>query len=555
MLNLNDRHKAVLQQYSRPIVHMRRQVIASRFGLVFGAGVSKRLGLPNWPELVEELAKDPEVHGENILQVVPPRAGSPYKTEMLFEHFTKKRYAAVPPAQHHTRAIDYRIAADWREIVRRHLYAGVTADLSASLYGHPYLEQYLPLIRQSHMTVTYNFDDFLEQALLLRRRGDEQSRGFESVTNPWTQFRRTTAIIYHPNGVVPQNVLETPSDRFVFSEASYADQLMGIFAGDQAGLLNHFSKHTCLLIGLSLEDETLRNVLMQAARACPGNFHYYVQYLKPGEDLDDEKRSAITGANFKVYNLVTLFLDDDGIRAVGEMINLDVCQRDQFCDFAAEHNIPVRFRFYVTGALGVGKSTAINHFRNLVVLDEWLDERPAILAKDFEKLDAPERDQIDEWIAGQFRRKNDVLRNEREGIFVLDRGPLDPLCFTPDGEWRAKAGRLLGALCPGQARWRVEDGRVILLRGDGSELALRMVMTQRKDYTAGKLCKMEAQLERAYGSVGVTAFDTRGLTPSDVARRVGEIVHLEPYDATCSLHQRFEQIATGALGAEETVGV
>lgn len=53
------------------------------------------------------------------------------------------------------------------------------------------------------------------------------------------QFRRTNTVIYHPNGVVPQNPLETPSDRFVFTEASYLKQLMGIFAGDQAGLVSH----------------------------------------------------------------------------------------------------------------------------------------------------------------------------------------------------------------------------------------------------------------------------------------------------------------------------
>ena len=113
--------------------------------------------------------------------------------------------------------------------------------------------------------------------------------GFESITNPWTQFRRTEAIIYHPNGVVPQNILEMPSDRLVFSEASYAEQLMGIFAGDHAGLLNHLSKHTCLFIGLSLDDETLRSVLMQAARSCPGNFHYYVYYVKAGR-IDRPRR-------------------------------------------------------------------------------------------------------------------------------------------------------------------------------------------------------------------------------------------------------------------------
>ncbi len=552
MPKLKAIHKSVLKLYSRPVVHLRKQVLENRFGLVFGAGLSKGFGIPTWEELVDNLAKDKEVKGEGVLHIVPPHAALPYKTEMLFEHFKQRRYSSAPPHKQHTRPLDYRIGADWREIVRKHLYAKVDKDLKPLLVSHPYLKQYLPLIRQSHMTVTYNFDDFIEQSLLITRVGDQvNTLGFESVTNPWTQFRRTSAIIYHPNGVIPQNSLETPSDRFVFSEASYADQLMGIFAGDQAGLVNHLSKHTCLLIGLSLEDDTLRNVLMQGARACPGNFHYYVRYLKPRETLDDEQQRLIRLANFKVYNLITLFLDDDGIRALGELIDVKSCPQNDFCDFASEHHIPVRFRFYVTGPLGVGKSTAINQFRNLVVLDEWLEQRPSVLAKDWETLTPEEKKSADEWIINQFKRKNDLIRHDREGVFILDRGPLDPLSFTHDAEWGEKAKRLLGAICPGRSPWKVEDGRVIFLQGEASELALRMVMTQRKEYTAKKLRDMEERLLKAYGTDGVTKFDTSGLSPSDVVRRVAEIIHLDEYSPTCNTHKRLKDIRKDALNVKD----
>lgn len=552
MPELNNIHKSVLECYSRCVVHIRKQVLANRFGLVFGTGISKGFGIPSWEKLVVELAKDAEIQGECILQMEPPCSGLPYKTEMLFEHFKQRGYANAMVTEHHTRSLDYRIGADWREIVRKHIYASVGGDLGQLLDGHLYLKQYLPLIQRSHMTVTYNFDDFIEQSLL-RTRDLEQdsSRGFESVTNPWTQFRRPNAIIYHPNGVIPQNPLETPSDRFVFSEASYADQLMGIFAGDQAGLVSHLSKHTCLLIGLSLEDDTLRNVLMQSARACPGNFHYYIHYLKPGETLDNESKRAIVLANFKVYNLVTMFLHDEEIRALGELIDINRSPTTEFCDFAEQHHIQVRFRYYITGALGVGKSTAINNFRNMVALDEWLEPRPPILAKGRDKLNDDEKRIADEWVIDQFKRKNDKLRNEREGIFVLDRGPLDPVAFTPDAEWNDKATRLLSTICPGQVQWQVEDGRVILLLGDCSELALRMVITKRNDYTANELSKMEERLGKVYGSNGVTRFDTRGLTPSDVSRRVAEIIHLEQYAPTCNLHKRFEDIRKEGINVNE----
>ncbi|OFZ67345.1 MAG: hypothetical protein A2V79_07825 [Betaproteobacteria bacterium RBG_16_56_24] len=543
MFKLNEVHQSVLKSYSRPIVHMRKQVESNRFGLIFGAGLSQGCHIPTWGKLVTALAKDPEVDGENVLNVIPPRAGLPYQTEMLFEHFKHRRYSGATTEKHNTRALDFRIGADWRELIRNHLYKNIPDNLGNSLDSHPYLKQFLPIIRRSYMTVTYNFDDFLEQSLL-KDRGKENtdSRGFESVTNPWTQFRRTNTVIYHPNGVVPQNLLEMPSDRFVFSEASYAKQLMGVFAGDQAGLVSHLSKHTCLLIGLSLEDDTLRNVLMQGAHSCPGNFHYYVHYLKPGEMLDENTKRAIRLANFKVYNLVTLFMHDEEICALGEMLDTINCPPIEFRDFAEQHNIQVKFRFYFTGVMGVGKSTAINYFRNLEVLDEWLEQRLPILAKSWENLTADEKQIADDWIIDQFKRKNDKLRNLHEGIIVLDRGPLDPITFTPDTEWGDKAARLLRELCPGQAQWQVEDGRVVILEGEGSELALRLLLSQRKDYTAEKLQSMERLLEKVYGIEGVTRLDTRGLTPSDVARRVAEIVHLEPYVQTCNLHKRLEDI-------------
>jgi len=543
MFDFNDLHKSVLERYSRPIVHMRKQIEAGRLGLIFGAGLGQGCQLPTWGKLVEALAADPEVDGKVLLQVVPPRAGLPYKTEMLFEHFRQRRYSSADAELHNTRALDYRIGADWRELIRKHLYANVTGNMGDYLDSHLYLKQYLPIIRRTHMTVTYNFDDLLEQSLLREREnGATGSIGFESVTNLWMQFRRANAVIYHPNGVVPQNPLETPSDRFVFSEESYVKQLIGIFAGDQAGLVNHLSKHTCLLVGLSLEDDTVRNVLSQAAHSCPGNLHYYVHYLQPGETLEQETQRAIIFANFKVYNLVTLFLDDEEIRALGELVDTTRCSTNEFCDFAEEHSLRVRFRFYVTGSLGVGKSTTINHFRNLVVLDEWLAQRLPILAKSWDNLSDDEKRTADEWIINQFKMKNDILRNEREGIFVMDRGPLDPITFTPDAEWSDKAGRLLSMICPGQAKWQVEDGRIILLQGDGSELALRMVITKREDYTAEKLESMEERLGNAYGVEGVTRFDTRGLTPSDVAHRVSEIIHLEPYEPMCNLHNRLESV-------------
>ena len=112
MVMLSDVHKSVLEKYPRAVVHMRKQVQARRFGLVFGAGLSKAFGLPTWADLVDMIAEDPEVDGRRVLGIIPPHAGLPYRTEMLFEHFKQKRYDKADSTQHHTRWLDYRIGAN-----------------------------------------------------------------------------------------------------------------------------------------------------------------------------------------------------------------------------------------------------------------------------------------------------------------------------------------------------------------------------------------------------------------------------------------------------------
>ena len=50
----------LLQEYIKPIVHMRQQFANRKFGLVFGSGISKPFKLPNWNELIKKVAKNSE---------------------------------------------------------------------------------------------------------------------------------------------------------------------------------------------------------------------------------------------------------------------------------------------------------------------------------------------------------------------------------------------------------------------------------------------------------------------------------------------------------------
>ncbi len=166
MPRLGSKHASVLKNYPRAVVHLRKQVSSGRFGFIFGSGLSESFQIPGWNNLVELLARD-SLMAVRLLKLAPPRAAAPYRTEMLFEHYRKRVYNRTSTNKHRTRELDYRITSEWRAIVRRHLYAKAPSNFRGDLTRHPYLKVCLPLIRKAYMTVTYNFDDFIEQALFL----------------------------------------------------------------------------------------------------------------------------------------------------------------------------------------------------------------------------------------------------------------------------------------------------------------------------------------------------------------------------------------------------
>jgi len=550
----------ILKENAKAVVHLRSQY-PKKMGLVFGAGLSKSFKLPTWKGLVNEIAIDDAIKGSELLEASHDST-LPFQTQMLFEHYRKKRYGSRDHIKERDRELDFTILSDWLEIIREKLYSNKPSDFKKALSEHPYLENYIPIIRSTKLTVNYNFDDLLEKALFVvtkkEREGidgngshqEEYSRGYESVTNASLQFRESKSIIYHPNGAIPEKELETPSDRFIFSENEFADQILDMLAGDFSTLLNHFSKNTCLFIGLSLDDQTLRNLLRQTARSNPGQYHYYVKYVSD-EDRDvltESSLNAIKLANFKVYNLITLFLNDPEIAALGELI----CMSDQqFIDFAEINAVRIKYPYYLTGSLGVGKSTSITYFRNLVTYDEWLEPRIEILSKPWDDLTATEKQEADTWIANQFRLKNDNVRNKKFGLFLLDRGPLDPLAFTPKEEWGLKAKTLLAKICPGSATWKVEEGCVILLVGNHDELALRLRITRRSGYTKEKLAKMEKTLKEIYCCKKIKIIDTNSLSPSEVAQRIAETIHLSDYDHI-DLHGRLEELKRSSNKEEDS---
>ncbi len=248
----------------------------------------------------------------------------------------------------------------WRDVVRRQLYKEATKKASTYLRDH-YIREYLPIIRRIPMTVTYNFDDFLERFLEWQRDregfGHARAKPYETIWRPDIQTRRRRGVIYHPNGFLPSNKAEPASDGLVFCEEEFADQLIESIAGRYASLLHFLSRHTCLLIGLSLNDATLKHLLRQNAQLNPGHFHYYVVYENAGKPTPEAVQHDIYEANFDVHNLITLFLTAEELAALGFVLNYD--DAHELLSRAKDASTSLRYYYYVTGVPCAGKSSSI----------------------------------------------------------------------------------------------------------------------------------------------------------------------------------------------------
>src|SRR5262249_27933774 len=161
------------------------------------------LGFPNWSDLLGRIAKHPEINAANLTK---EKESTTYRSQILFQHYRARRFAKVPPKEHGSLSLEYEIEVGWKKIVHQCLYENVP-DISNSDF---YLQEFLPIVRKSPLTINYNFDDSVQRMLLLRRSQDEKkvSRGYITVWSASVQIEAKEGVIYHPNGFLPRKLSE-----------------------------------------------------------------------------------------------------------------------------------------------------------------------------------------------------------------------------------------------------------------------------------------------------------------------------------------------------------
>lgn len=525
----------LMSRYERAIIHMRQQNGHSRFGLIFGAGISKDFGFPSWKELIERIAQDRRVTiTEEVEKAILNRSNNyTSRAQQLFQSYHSAQYKEASPDDHKHHLLDMKIRAGWRKIVRDCLYKDVPKGIEELLTRDRYLHPFIKIIKDSPLTITYNFDDTLEKMLANARTPEERirGRGYTTVWSGNVQLQSKKAVIYHPNGYLPSDLPRNrPSENFVFLEDSFADQLIDSMSGHYTSLVTHLSQTTCLFVGSSLDDPTLKHLLRQNAKAHPGHYHYFVQFVQDEINENLEQQKAQSAANFDVYNLITLFLGHDEIKALGQLLTLD---DNEFITEAQVWTDHLAFKFYVTGPVGVGKSTVVSHFRSLLTQDEWTEPRAEGMEKAPELLTKQDRENIDQWVADQISKKNVALANCGTGMHLMDRAPLDAFAFTPQDEWIGKATLIRSKVSPGiksAKERRLCRGHVILMVGDPCVMASRAVSLH-KDTTSDKLSSQQDLLLAIYGGggAGVTKIDTVGKTIHHVIKEIARVIHCNQY--------------------------
>lgn len=535
---------AFLNENIKFIVHMRHRLhVENKLGLCLGAGVSTDFAIPSWKNLIQRIAEHSEVQGVELLKI---STNLTEQCQFLYQKYCEGS-GAGPRLGEDEVLLARRVGPQWLRIVHECLYRDAKmADMD--LRKHPYLWSLLPLIKHSAMTINYNFDDTVERALYLFNHENfigSDDKGFEVVWQPSRQFRRGRGVIYHPNGFLPHQTIDGFSEQIVFMEQEFADQLVDLGGGHSTSLLNHFSNQTIVFIGLSLEDANLKHLLHVSARNNPSNFHYRIYWCEDKKPSIEEQ-STIRKANFSIYKLVTLFLSTKEIKELAALLVLSNEDFSARCD-AEFDRVRTEYRYYLTGAVGSGKTTVLESIRSIGSVDEWVDRKHPLLGRPHSELSEEERQFIDEWINQQFRKKNRRISAALTMISLIDRSPIDPLYFVANKESESKrAQELLQWMVPSTGPiTKIAAGHLIIFKCDPRVLRLRLA-SRDKTYIEDQLVSQIGTIESTWKDHPTTIIDTTNMSVAQVVSKVLETILFAPYQPI-DIHEICKSKAAGIV--------
>lgn len=507
------------------LTHLRQRFQNKELVPCLGSGINKPLNLPNWKELVQRIAMNEKVQGKTIFE---SDILLPAKTQALYEAFRDKYLKEHKDDEKKNLYIEDTIRKEWISLIHDELYKTYKEN---EPHNHEYWNDLINLVKDCPITVTYNFDDLIECSIRALKNKNVGERSCESVCHPLFQHGKGKPIIYHPNGYLPQNLEEDYCSQFVFEEKSFQNQLLDSIMGHYTELKYIFTKYTLLLIGTSIDDQTLRYLLRQNAVINPGQVHYYIYYKNEGFNMSETDMKALRESYFDTFNLIVLFLDDKEIKRLCQNITMDDDEFEDECGGVPSCN------FYITGAPGTGKTTTLKYFTSYNIHSEWPSPRIEGVNKSDNKLNKDETLTVDEWIRKQFEVRNRAISKKYYSthcVQIIDRTPLDPISYTVDRKTELAKAKALSEEYFKNNRWatKLTPGRIILLNTDSGTAKARLYKRNPGKYEPEWIEKKIQQFPLLFDKSKVYPIDATDLSPEEVVKKMLHAMYFTEYEET-----------------------
>ena len=232
-----------------------RRTEHSRLGLVLGAGVSRDAGIPMWGDLVRRLMAAADFPDDRMQEHKKDGLTETLLAEMVYRRHSEtegKTHADMP-----AKFRRFQVDSTWRQKIHNCLYKDIDGrQFTDFTKDHAYLEPLAQLIYKSGFTVTFNFDDIVDEAVIAYA-GQGKDSNPEVITRPKLEMRQGAPVIYHINGILPREELRRSSEHILLTEDAFADILLSPNSQDAEFVINQFAIRTFLLLGVSLSDNSL----------------------------------------------------------------------------------------------------------------------------------------------------------------------------------------------------------------------------------------------------------------------------------------------------------
>lgn len=534
------------------LAYLWQRLSSERLGLVLGAGVTKDAGCPLWSDLISRLSVAMKLPVDRISSHRSAGLSEAFIAEVVYRNHSTLQETKTDGVS--SRLKGFICDATWRDEIHKCLYSTVSGNSFEELISHHiYIKALAELVCKSRFAVIFNFDDIIDEAATQYAAALSLPIP-EVITRPKVETRKGAAVIYHINGLLPREEVRRASDKVILTEDAFADILLSTNSYEAEFVINQFSVKTFLLMGVSLSDNSLKNLLRASTKRNPANHHFIIYHEDEAAPRTAEERKDIFEVNLHVYNLISIFLTSAQMEAFIGPLN---CRSsDRFADIVREVSPnKIDCKYYLVGSVASGKTSTLEALRCFTTHEEWTRRPPAEMYVNDMSLTPEQRKIVDEFLFPEMRRKNERMTGSTPGIRIMDRAYFDPFAFSRDKEEVFRKAKALDAEFTRYGK-PFEDGQIFFLRASDVTLGERMVCRgsfskgggRYTGYDTARLIAQEAELKKIYRPAETATFDTSDTTVSETAKRIARAILLQEY-VPFSFKDRLNEI----IAAEGTI--